>query len=70
MNRVEFEGLDDEIRVQLEGYRPGMYVRLELEKIPCELVVHFDATYPLIVGGLQTGEENVGYVNVSFVFNA
>ncbi|XP_065209750.1 ribosome biogenesis protein BMS1 homolog [Planococcus citri] len=63
LNKVEFEGLDDEIRVQLEGYRPGMYVRMELERLPCELVVHFDASYPLIVGGLQTGEENIGYVN-------
>lgn len=30
-NRAEFEGLDDQTRVQYEGYRPGTYVRMELK---------------------------------------
>ncbi|KAF4520335.1 hypothetical protein B566_EDAN004395 [Ephemera danica] len=62
LNRKEFEGLDDEVRVALEGYRPGMYVRVELANVPCELVTHFDPTYPVILGGLLPGEENIGYV--------
>ncbi|KAF0313748.1 Ribosome biogenesis protein bms1 [Amphibalanus amphitrite] len=62
LNRSEFDGVEDELRVQFEGYRPGMYVRLEVAAVPCELVAHFDPTYPLIVGGLTTGEENIGYV--------
>lgn len=62
INKSEFEGLDDDIRVQLEGYRPGMYVRLELEAVPCELITHLDPTYPIIIGGLLHGEENIGYV--------
>ena len=64
LNRSEFDGVEDELRVQFEGYRPGMYVRLEVAAVPCELVTHFDPTYPLIVGGLTTGEENIGYVQV------
>ena len=56
--------MEDELRVQFEGYRPGMYVRLEVAAVPHELVTHFDPTYPLIVGGLTTGEENIGYVQV------
>uniref|UniRef100_A0A1B6KVB2 Bms1-type G domain-containing protein n=1 Tax=Graphocephala atropunctata TaxID=36148 RepID=A0A1B6KVB2_9HEMI len=64
LNRSQFDGLDDAVRVQLEGFRAGMYVRLELQQMPCELVQHFDPTYPLIVGGLQPGEENVGYLKV------
>ncbi|XP_063232046.1 ribosome biogenesis protein BMS1 homolog [Bacillus rossius redtenbacheri] len=64
VNRSEFEGLDDALRVQLEGFRPGMYVRVEIARAPYELVANFDPTYPLIVGGLQMGEENVGCVQV------
>ncbi|KAL0128358.1 hypothetical protein PUN28_003563 [Cardiocondyla obscurior] len=62
INKSEFEGLNDDLRVQLEGYRPGMYVRVEIEAVPCELVTHFDPTYPIIIGGLLHGEENIGYV--------
>ncbi|XP_066589377.1 ribosome biogenesis protein BMS1 homolog [Prorops nasuta] len=62
LNKTEFEGVDDEIRVQLEGYRPGMYVRVEIGKVPCELITNLDPTYPLIIGGLLHGEENIGYV--------
>ncbi|XP_018368525.1 PREDICTED: ribosome biogenesis protein BMS1 homolog [Trachymyrmex cornetzi] len=62
INKSEFDGLDDDIRVQLEGYRPGMYVRVEIEAVPCELITHLDPTYPIIIGGLLHGEENIGYV--------
>lgn len=62
INKSEFEGIDDDLRVQLEGYRPGMYVRVEIEMVPCELIMHLDPTYPIIIGGLLHGEENIGYV--------
>jgi len=64
LNRSEFDGLDDSLRVQYEGYRSGMYVRLEVARVPCEMVEYFSPTSPLVVGGLLKGEDQLGYVQV------
>ncbi|XP_050755202.1 ribosome biogenesis protein BMS1 homolog [Gymnogyps californianus] len=64
LNRAEFEDQDDETRVQYEGFRPGMYVRIEIENVPCEFVLNFDPRYPIILGGLGNSEGNVGYVQL------
>ncbi|XP_060536199.1 ribosome biogenesis protein BMS1 homolog [Cylas formicarius] len=64
LNKTVFENMPDEIRVEVEGFRPGMYVRIEFENVASEFVTNFDPTYPLIVGSLNMGEENVGFVNV------
>ena len=31
MNRAEFEGMREEVRVQYEGVQPGCYVRMEVK---------------------------------------
>lgn len=64
LNKTVFEKMDDDVRVQVEGFRPGMYVRIEILNVPSEFVTNFDPTYPLVVGALNMGEENIGYVNV------
>ncbi|XP_008313164.1 ribosome biogenesis protein BMS1 homolog isoform X1 [Cynoglossus semilaevis] len=64
LNRTEFEDVDDETRVQYEGFRPGMYVRLEISSLPCEFVTNFDPHYPIILGGLGSSEGNVGYLQL------
>ncbi|KAG9042694.1 Glycoside hydrolase 2 (Mannanase, beta-galactosidase) [Tulasnella sp. UAMH 9824] len=64
LNEAEFEGMDPESRALVEGYRPGTYVRIELENIPYEMVEHFDPTYPIVVGGLLPSEERFGFVQV------
>ncbi|XP_066205036.1 ribosome biogenesis protein BMS1 homolog [Saccopteryx leptura] len=64
LNWAEFEDQDDEVRVQYEGFRPGMYIRIEIENVPCEFVLNFDPHYPIILGGLGNSENSVGYVQM------
>lgn len=64
MNRAAFESLDEDIRLQVEGFRAGLYVRIELDRVPPALIDTFDPAYPLIVGGLNSGEVSNGYVRV------
>ncbi|KAJ3560986.1 hypothetical protein NP233_g10477 [Leucocoprinus birnbaumii] len=64
LNLAEFANIDTESRTLVEGFRPGSYVRIELQNVPCELVEHFDPAYPIIVGGLLAAEERFGYVQV------
>ncbi|KIL67991.1 hypothetical protein M378DRAFT_122310 [Amanita muscaria Koide BX008] len=65
LNRAEFESIVDKAaRALVEGHRPGQYVRIEVADVPCEFINHFDARYPVIVGGLLPVEERMGYVQV------
>ncbi|XP_015790654.1 ribosome biogenesis protein bms1 [Tetranychus urticae] len=66
VNKSEFEGMDDELRVQFEGFRAGMYLRVDIDKVPCELIENFDPSCPIILGGLLSGESNIGYVQARF----
>lgn len=64
LNEAEFEGLDLNARAQIEGYRSGSYVRLEVEHVPCEMIEHFVPAFPIIVGGLLSAEERFGYITI------
>ncbi|PVF98480.1 DUF663-domain-containing protein [Serendipita vermifera] len=64
LNKEEFEGVSQETRALVEGYRPGSYVRIELNDVPYEFVQHFDPSYPIIVGGLLPAEERFGIMQV------
>nr|KAG5696027.1 hypothetical protein BaRGS_013933 [Batillaria attramentaria] len=66
LNRNEFENLSEEMRQQMEGFRPGLYVRVEVDGIPCEFIQHFNPNYPVVLGGLTSVEENIGYVQARF----
>lgn len=64
LNEAEFDGMDLDARAQIEGFRSGSYVRLEIDNVPCEMVEHFDPKFPIIVGGLLAAEEQFGYITV------
>lgn len=64
MNLEAFAGEDEETRKRLEGMRSGLYVRVEIEGVPCELIEHFDARYPILIGALLPNEEAFGMVQV------
>lgn len=65
-NLAEFEAEDVGERVSYEGYRAGMYVRVELREVPCELVDRFDPHYPLVLGGLLPMEESLAFLQLRF----
>ena len=64
VNRLEFEGDDDELRAQVEGRRAGAYVRIILENMPYEFVECLNPAYHVIVGGLLPSEETFGFSHV------
>jgi ribosome biogenesis protein BMS1 len=61
-NRLEFEKMDDSVRVTYEGFRSGMYVRIEINKVPSEFIKEFDGKRLMIIGGLAINESNIGSV--------
>lgn len=63
LNRKEFAELDEDVRLEIEGFRAGLYVRMSFKNVPSEFIDNFDPTYPILVGALNMSEENVGLVS-------
>ncbi|PKI53790.1 hypothetical protein CRG98_025796, partial [Punica granatum] len=62
MNIAELNDLDETTRIEIEGFRTGTYLRLEIHDVPYEMVEHFDPCHPVLVGGVGYGEESTGYM--------
>ncbi|BFG19607.1 hypothetical protein CerSpe_058810 [Prunus speciosa] len=62
MNIAELNDLDEATRLEIEGFRTGTYLRLEVHDVPYEMVEYFDLCHPILVGGIGLGEENVGHM--------
>ncbi|RZC81702.1 hypothetical protein C5167_044273 [Papaver somniferum] len=45
-----------------EGFRPGTYLRLEVQDVPFEMVENYDPYHPILVGAFSPAEKNVGYM--------
>ncbi|TYZ64675.1 hypothetical protein PybrP1_006363 [[Pythium] brassicae (nom. inval.)] len=65
-NAEEFGDEGEEARLQLEGFRNGLYVRLALSGVPAEFVRFYDPRQPIIVGGLPSVEQSLGLVRMRF----
>ncbi|PNS17055.1 Ribosome bioproteinsis protein bms1 [Sphaceloma murrayae] len=64
INRAEFEQMDELSRARVEGYKAGTYVKITLDKVPCEFSTKFDPRNPILIGGLTPTEERFGYVQI------
>lgn len=63
LNKSVFENLEHGLRVEVEGFRPGLYVRMLFKNTPSEFVTNFDASYPILIGSLNMAEQNIGFVS-------
>ncbi|KAF7539052.1 hypothetical protein G7054_g2400 [Neopestalotiopsis clavispora] len=64
INRSEFDALDERQRAAVEGFKAGKYAKLVIEGVPAEFVQNFNASLPIIVGGLAATEDRFGFVQV------
>ncbi len=64
INRAEFDTLDNQSRVRVEGYKAGTYARMVLENVPYEFAATFNPRFPIIIGGLAPTEDRFGFVQV------
>ncbi|RKP31117.1 DUF663-domain-containing protein [Metschnikowia bicuspidata] len=63
-NKAQFEKMDPETRIKIEGYRQGSYVKIVFEQLPCEFVENLNPEYPIVLGGLLGTESRFGIMNV------
>ncbi|KAL2040359.1 hypothetical protein N7G274_006802 [Stereocaulon virgatum] len=64
INRAEFDKLDLNSRIRVEGYKAGTYARIVLEKVPYEFAATFNPRFPVIIGGLAPTEDRFGFVQI------
>ncbi|CAH0519932.1 unnamed protein product [Peronospora belbahrii] len=65
-NAEEFGEEGEDMRLQLEGFRNGLYVRIEFSGVPAEFVRYYDPKNPIVVGGLPNMEDTLGLVRMRF----
>ena len=64
-NQAAFEHLPEEEKAIYQGYHAGQYLKLTFQGIPYEMVSFFNAERPLIIGGLDRGEDQYVFLQVS-----
>ena len=61
-NKKEFGEEGEQSRLQMEGVRQGLYVRIVLKGVPSTFTENFDCTKPVVVGGLLPHESTMGFL--------
>ncbi|KAL8923372.1 MAG: hypothetical protein Q9208_004642 [Pyrenodesmia sp. 3 TL-2023] len=64
INRAEFDSMDINSRVRVEGHKAGTYARIVLENVPYEFATTFNPRFPILVGGLAPTEDRFGFVQI------
>lgn len=64
INKAEYDDMDPETRLKVEGYRAGSYVKIVFDKLPCEFIDNLQPEYPIVIGGLLSTESRFGVMNV------
>ncbi|KAI4145911.1 MAG: hypothetical protein L6R39_003647 [Caloplaca ligustica] len=64
INRSEFESMDINSRVRVEGHKAGTYARIVLENVPYEFATSFNPRFPILIGGLAPTEDRFGFVQI------
>jgi ribosome biogenesis protein BMS1 len=60
--REQFGQEGERGRLQLEGFRQGLYCRIQIEDVPAKFLTSYDPNMPLVIGGLMPQECNLGLV--------
>jgi ribosome biogenesis protein BMS1 len=64
INKAEFGLLDDRQRINIEGFRAGVYAKIVIEGVASEFVTKFNPRMPIVIGGLSATEDRFGFVQV------
>ncbi|KAL8712526.1 MAG: hypothetical protein Q9220_003374 [cf. Caloplaca sp. 1 TL-2023] len=64
INRAEFDSMDINSRVRVEGYKAGTYARIVLEHVPSEFASTLNPRFPILIGGLAPTEDRFGFVQI------
>jgi len=65
-NIAEFKDDDEVTQAELRGFIPGTYVRVEVLGVPFEFVKHFNLNNPIVLGGIQASEMQLGFIQARF----
>ncbi|KAI5953290.1 BMS1 [Candida jiufengensis] len=63
INKAQYEEMDQQQRLKIEGYKAGSYVKIVFNNLPCEFVENFTPEFPLVLGGLLPTEMRFGIMN-------